>query len=239
MEKANIYYGNDTIVFYVLRREIKNINLKVTPESKVIVSANNNVTIDYIKDFIRRKANWIIKNVRYFNEYRPPVIEKKYESGESVKYLGRQYRLKVKQDNYAGVKLANGYIILNVIDDKNILHKKEILDNWYKEKSRIKFNEIFEKLFPLIQKYEIVKPKIAIRKMKTKWGSYSSKKNEIALNTDIVKAPKYCIEYVVLHELIHMRYRNHDKKFHNFLTVLMPDWKKRKEILDQVIIKEL
>lgn len=239
MEKNNVIYGQDKIDFYVSRREIKNINLKVTPDAKVIVSANNRVTLDYIKEFIKRKAKWIVKNVKYFNEYKPSAIDKKYESGESFKYLGRQYRLKVTQDEITDVKLTKGFIFLNVIDTNNTKHKKEILDDWYKEKARIKIKDVFEKLYPLIQKYEIEKPKLAIRKMKTKWGSYSSKKNEIAINIDLIKAPKYCIEYVMLHELIHMKYLNHDKKFQYFITVLMPDWKKRKEILDHEVVKEL
>ncbi len=239
MQNAHIFYGDDKIEFYISRKKVKNINLKVTPEAKIIVSAGTTVPLDYIKEFIKRKAAWIIKNVKYFDEFKPSIIEKKYESGESHRYLGRQYRLKVTQSHNIEVKLSKGYISLNIIDVNNIKLKKKILDNWYKQKARIKFKDIFEKIFPLIQKYEIERPKLTIRNMKTKWGSYSSKKHEIALNIDLIKSSKYCIEYVILHELIHLKYRNHDKNFHYFLTALMPDWKKRKEILDQEIIKEL
>lgn len=239
MQHTYIFYGNDKIDFYIFRKKVKNINLKVTPEAKVIVSAGTKVPLDYIKEFIKRKAAWIIKNVKYFDEFKPSIIEKKYESGESYKYLGRQYRLKVTESQTIDVKLSKGYISLDIIDVNNIKLKKEILDNWYKQKARIKFKDIFEKIFPLIQKYGIERPKLTIRNMKTKWGSYSSKKHEIALNIDLIKASKHCIEYVILHELIHVKYRNHDKNFHYFLTALMPEWKRRKEILDQEVIKEL
>lgn len=75
--------------------------------------------------------------------------------------------------------------------------------------------------------------------MKSRWGSCLHQKNTILLNFDLIKAPKYCIDCVVLHELIHFIYKNHDNKFYNLLTVLMPDWKSRKAILDEVIVREL
>ena len=75
--------------------------------------------------------------------------------------------------------------------------------------------------------------------MKARWGSCHNKDKTILLNLELIKAPKYCIDYVVLHELIHFKYRNHDKKFYTFLTLLMPDWKRRKEILDEEVIKDL
>ena len=72
--------------------------------------------------------------------------------------------------------------------------------------------------------------------MKKRWGSCLRSKNRIILNYELIKAPKHCIEYVVLHELVHFIHRNHDQKFYNMLTVLMPDWKQRKAILDEEIV---
>jgi predicted metal-dependent hydrolase len=91
----------------------------------------------------------------------------------------------------------------------------------------------------MVEKYGIKKPEIQIRNMKSRWGSCIKDKNIILLNSELIKAPKFCIDYVVLHELIHFKRRNHDGNFYNFMTSLMPDWKQRKEILDEEIVREV
>ena len=88
-------------------------------------------------------------------------------------------------------------------------------------------------------KYQVPKPRIMIRIMKARWGSCWKVANTILLNFELIKAPKYCIEYVVLHELIHFLHRNHDQQFYVFLSALMPDWKQRKAILDEEVVREL
>lgn len=93
--------------------------------------------------------------------------------------------------------------------------------------------------YKIIGKYEVPNVQINIRKMKSRWGSCLLEKQIIILNKELIKAPKYCIEYVILHELIHLIYKNHDKKFYDFLYTLMPDWKERKRILDEEIILSL
>lgn len=95
------------------------------------------------------------------------------------------------------------------------------------------------RMYEKLEKYGIEKPKISIRKMKTRWGSCSKNRQKIILNSELIKAPKACIDYVVLHEIIHLLHRNHDRKFYNFLTIYMPDWKKRKAILDSEIVCEV
>jgi len=75
--------------------------------------------------------------------------------------------------------------------------------------------------------------------MKARWGSCITDKRLILINSELIKAPKYCIDYVILHELLHFKYRNHDAEFYNFMTSLMPDWKQRKEILDEEVVRDL
>jgi len=91
----------------------------------------------------------------------------------------------------------------------------------------------------LIGKYGVGKPHLEIRVMKARWGSAQINNNTILINTELIKAPKYCIDYVILHELIHFKYNNHSENFYNMLFTLMPDWEKRKKILDEEIVREL
>lgn len=242
--KAQMYevtYGEKEIRFTIIRKPVKNINLNVRPNSEVYVSANHHVPEDVIIDFVKEKADWILKQQSYFKQAKPDnTHEKEYVSGETFRYLGRQYRLKViETEKEETVKLINGYFHLYVKDKNNLTHKAKLLDEWYRNKAFETFHSILDKLYPLVQSYGISKPSIQIRLMKARWGSCLYKKNTILLNYELIKAPIYCIEYVILHELIHFIHRHHSKRFYRLLTVLMPDWKERKAILDKGVIRYL
>lgn len=241
MERYSITYGNKIIEFEVQRKNVKNINLNVKPDMAIVVSANEKVSIDYILEFVRSKAQWILKNVSYFREVQPEhLIEKSYLSGQTFKYLGKQYRLKV-EEGYGpeSVKYFRGYLYLIVRDKQNYNRKEKLINDWYRGKAEEKFKERLERVFPIVEKYGITKPELQIKTMKARWGSCIKDKNAILLNLELIKAPKFCIDYVVLHELNHFKYLNHDKYFYDFMTSLMPDWKQRKAILDEEIVREL
>lgn len=241
MENYSIVYSNKIIKFEVQRKKVKNINLYVKPDMTILVSANDKVPIEYILDFVKSKAAWIIKNVGYFREVQPEnTSDKLYLSGESFKYLGRQYRLKVEEtDGTEGVKYYKGYILLFTNDKENYQKKEKLINDWYRAKAYEKFNESLDRVYKVVKKYGIEKPEIQIRTMKARWGSCIKDKQSILLNGDLIKAPKLCIDYVVLHELIHFKYSNHNADFYDFMTVLMPDWKQRKKILDEEVVREL
>lgn len=241
MEKHSITYGGKIIEFEVQRKNVKNINLNVRPDMSVVVSASEKVPLDYILDFVKSKASWIIKNVGYFKDVQPEhTAEKVYLSGETFKYLGKQYRLKVEEtEEVESVKYYRGYLYLTVKDKQNYNRKEKLIDGWYRDKAKEKFLESLERMYPSVEKYSIEKPEILIRTMRARWGSCTPEKQSILLNSELIKAPKLCIDYVVLHELIHFKYRNHDNDFYDFMTSLMPDWKQRKEILDEEVVREL
>lgn len=94
-------------------------------------------------------------------------------------------------------------------------------------------------MYPLVKNHGVEYPELKLRKMKNRWGSCYINEKKIILNEVLIKAPKDCIDYVILHELIHFIYKNHDENFYKMLFLLMPDWKERKNILDSKIIMEL
>lgn len=241
MVKHSITYGDKTVEFELIRKNVKNLNLSIRPDMTIFVSANEKVPLEDIKEFVHTKAPWLEKNTNYFKDVQPEHnTEKEYVSGESFKYLGRQYRLIVEEvEKNEGVKLYQGYFNLYVKDKSNLDKKERLMDTWFREKANLIFKESLDRVYPIIQKYEISKPEIQIKTMKARWGSCLVDKGVILLNYELIKAPKFCIDYVVLHELIHFKYRNHAKQFYDFMTSLMPDWKKRKEILDEEVVREL
>jgi len=240
MEKHQIEYANKIIDFVVKRKKVKNVNLNIKPDMTIEVTANDRVPLDFICDFVKTKGAWILKNVKTFKDVQPyRQSEREYVSGETFKYLGKQYRLRVIQEEEEKVKYFRGFIYLYVKNTENVNRKAKLVNEWYREKAQKTFHESLDKMFPLVQKYGVEKPNIDLRSMKARWGSALTDKKTILLNTELIKAPKYCIDYVVLHELIHFKYNDHSDNFYKMLYSLMPDWEKRKAILDEEVVKDL
>lgn len=240
MEKHSVAYDGKIIEFEIQRKNVKNINLNVRPDMAVVVSASEKVPLEFIINFVKEKAPWILKNVNYFKDVQPEnTAQRQYISGETYKYLGKQYRLKVEESEVEEVKYYQGFIHLHVKDKTDYNRKEKLINEWYREKAEANFKSSLKKMYSIIEKYGIIEPQVQIRLMKARWGSCLKDKNTILLNFELIKAPKFCIDYVVLHELIHFKYENHDSEFQTFLTSLMPDWKQRKEILDEEIVMGL
>lgn len=240
MEKHQIHFGNQFIDFYIERKSVKNVNLNIKPDMTIHISANEKVPLDFIYEFVRSKGQWIIKNVKQFEQVLPlKQNEREYVNGESFKYLGKQYRLRVEQSANEAVKYFRGFIYLQVQNPSDFSKKEQMMDAWYKEKAYKIFSESLDKMQALIEKYGVERPMLEIRTMKARWGSAQIENKTILINTELIKAPKYCIDYVILHELVHFKYNNHSDSFYNMLFTLMPDWEKRKKILDEEIVREL
>ena len=212
----------------IVRKDVKNITLKVRPNGEAILTAPKAASDEHIKFIIEKRAKWIAQKRAFFASFKTP--QKEYVSGEDFKYLGRSYRLKVVQSKEERVKLQCGYLELFVKDRSDLERKRNLVYEWYHEKATLYFFNILQE-FNNIVKQDI--KSVKIRQMKTRWGSCNPYKSYINLNIELIKKPRACIEYVVFHELVHLLYPDHSKKFYDYLTLYMPDWQKRKEILER------
>ncbi len=137
----------------------------------IYVSASEDVPLNIIKSFVKGKGPWINKNLNYFKEFQPDEkTEIEYVSGESFKYLGRQYRLRVRESDEEEVKYFRGFIYLYVKDKDDFNKKEKLFNDWIHEKANIHFNESLDRMYNLVKSYNIPKPKIKIREMKARWG---------------------------------------------------------------------
>lgn len=238
MEEHTIEYSDKTINFQLEYKNIKNMNISVKPDQTVYVSAPVNATYDRVETFVKEKARWILKQQSHFKSTKKVDDSKKeYVSGETFKYLGAQYRLKVREcKEKEFVEVDDKYIIIHTKKINDITRKQRLVSEWFRVEAFNRFNEALDEMYPLVQNIVDSKPQIEVKKMTKRWGSCLRKKNTILLNLELIKAPMHCIEYVVLHELVHFKHKNHNKTFYDKLTVLMPDWKQRKEILDEEIV---
>jgi len=214
----------------IKKKKVKNINLRVKRDGTVHLTVPMAASDDLINRFIESKKDWIEEKLTYFNEYYKETDSEEIVSGESVRYLGHSYTLNIIQDVNEGLKLCDEYIEIHVKDTKNKIRKQEILNKWYVERAKDKFLE-------LVNKYEEVLNEqvngIRIKTMKTRWGSCNVQTKNINLNLELIKKPQECIEYVVLHELAHLKHPNHSKQFWEHVGIHMPDWKLRKKKLEK------
>lgn len=230
--------SNRKIEFELIRKKVKNINLTVKPDMTISVSASLDTPIQTIIDYVKKKSSWIKSNVTHFTATKSENnISREYVGGETYKFMGNQYRLLVEYTtNQERVSIDNKYITLHVREKRKTTTRARLLEEFYRSEASKAADKSLEKMYPLISDKIGNKPLIDTRIMKIRWGSCLRAKNTILLNLEIIKAPKYCIDYVVLHELIHFVHKEHNSKFYELLSVLMPDWKKRKALLDEEIV---
>jgi len=227
-------HGGHDIVFKVLFVDRKTLEIAVHPDSSVIVKAPTGATPDRIDDRVRKRARWIGKQLDYFRQFEPRTPPRRYIGGESHLYLGRQYRLKLVESDVDQVKLANGYFRIGCKDGNDPGRVKNLLESWYLDRARIQFGERFERRWPDFERLELPRPRLRIRRMKTRWGSLS-RGGSLTLNPDLIRAPGECLDYVIAHELCHLKYHHHGPDFYRLLEKVTPDWERRKHKLETAL----
>jgi predicted metal-dependent hydrolase len=235
-KKFEVKYGAHRIVFSLAFSERKRVRISVKPDQSVTVTAPLHADHEKVMEKVKKRAAWILKQINYFSSFDPMETAGKYLSGETHRYLGRQYRLKIFADEKNKVKLKGRYILICSRDRNNGDYNKKLLYGWYKEHAEKKFEELAGSLYRKLKKYDVAWPSIQLKRMKSRWGSCHPAKNKIILNTDLIKAPSHCVEYVIAHELCHLKYPYHGKEFYNLLSFVMPDWQVRKKRLENVFI---
>jgi len=217
--------------YEVHRKKVKNINLRIRPNMEIYISAPMNLHSDYIENFIRSKEKWIKQVLQKIEEAKQNQLPSQYLSGEKHKYLGKEYELEVKQGNSNRVSLKEGKIILTVISNifENSDEKKKVMEKWYFENAQKVFVNAIQKWLEILD--ESIE-KLSIKPMKSRWGSCNHVKRYINLNTELIKRTQFEIEYVVLHELTHLKYPNHGKGFYRYIENYMPNYKMAEKMLN-------
>lgn len=227
----NISFGKHSLHCKIKREDRKSISLTVNPDLDIILKCPYETKHSEIKDFIKRKWFWIEDQKRFFKGTKNSAKSYKAISGSSFYYLGRQYMIKVVEtQDVETVKLKRGVLTVNTNNDANNEQYNQKLINKWLDNKRVKiFNQRFNKLLKEFEYFDA--PKLEIRTMSKRWGSYISQK-KILLNPKLIHTSTECIDYVIIHELCHLKYKNHSKDFWNLLTIKMPDWKKTSEKLE-------
>ena len=226
-------YADEPIRFERLPRTegSSKILIRVLPDCRVQISAPEAASDEQVITAAKQRARWIYQQLREFRSRLEYVRPRQYISGESHYYLGKQYVLKVIENpaEKPTVKLLRGKIEVTV-REKSVGKISALLADWYKARAK----EVFARRLEAMLEQALwvgEKPPLRVLTMQTQWGSCSPV-GRLTLNPYLVKAPRDCIDYVILHELCHLAEHNHSERFYRLMGQVMPDWEKIKERLD-------
>lgn len=214
----------------VERKNIKNIYLRVCPpDGMVRLSSPKNVSTESLQQFVISKEDWIRKKIKKVqSQVRTPKLE--YVNGERHYVQGRKYILHLFEvDRTPGVLLRdNGFMELYVRPGSNREKREKVLREWYREMLKDKIPQLIARWEPEL---DVAVKEWGVKKMKTRWGTCNTKARRIWLNLELAKRSEDLLDYVVLHEMVHLRERLHNHRFRSFLDKHMPDWRSREEEL--------
>lgn len=233
LENDRIQYGVTAIPYSIsYSRRRKNATIVVHPTKKVEVKVPLKAEPGDIRNLVQRKAKWVVKHVEWFDQFQYTGYEKEYVNGETFLYLGRQYRLKIlRKDGEKVARLKGKYfevsIPSNVYGESKEELIKEALFDWYQTHTKEQVDKV---IGTYSKKLGIEKPDFKVKYQFKRWGSCTNK-NKLNFNFIIAMAPMSQLEYIVAHELCHIKYKSHSSYFWRLLRILMPDYELRKENL--------
>jgi predicted metal-dependent hydrolase len=233
VEESKVIHISQQLSVDVVRKDIKNMHLAVYPPTgRVRIAAPLRIDDEAVRLFAISKIAWIRKHQRSFNaQDRQP--ERVFKDRESHYFLGKRHLLRItEQESSPKVLLkTKTYIDLYVRPNSTIKQRQLILNEWYRE-------ELKKLIPPLIDKWEreigVSVNDWQVKQMKTQWGSCNIEKKRILINLEMAKKPVHCLEYIVVHELIHLLERHHNERFLTLMEKHMPQWKFYQEELNRL-----
>lgn len=214
-------------------KAIKNLHLSVHPPyGKVTIASPNFYDLEKVKIYAATKLPWIKKEQKKLKSQKREE-PKLMITQESHQFLGNRYLLKVIEANRPKIILKHHSIDLYAIPNATVEQKQKTLYNWYKRELEAKVGNLISDYAKVMNIKDI---NFGIRKMKKKWGSCSIEKRMLWFNLELAKKPIDCIEYIVVHELVHLLERNHNKNFIILMDKFLPEWRVQKKILNELPI---
>jgi predicted metal-dependent hydrolase len=216
----------------VIQKDIKNIHLSVYPPTGAVrMSVPLRMEMDTVRIFAISKLGWIKKQqTRFINQKRE--APRVFKSRESHYYLGKRYLLKVIETvGKPSIAIKHDKLILHIRPGTDIEHRQLIFQEWYRDRLK----ELVPKYIAVWEeKMQVTVSEFGIKRMKTKWGTCNREAKRIWINLELAKKPLECLEYIVVHELVHLLERNHNQRFIAYMDKFLPQWRHYKEELNRL-----
>lgn len=219
----------------VIRKDIKNVHLSVYPPSGAVrIAAPEWMTMDAIRLFAINKVGWIRRQQAKLRA-QARETPREYLERESHYVWGRRYLLRViERDAAPRIELKPRSLELRVRPGTDRARRDELLAEWYRASVKQALPALLEQWEPRVG---VRANRVYVQRMKTKWGSCNSTAGNIRVNTELAKKPPECLEYIVVHELAHLKYPTHDMKFQTLMTMLLPHWRDCRDMLNELPVR--
>jgi len=214
----------------VVFKDIKNIHLGVyPPDGKVRIAAPARMSLDTLRVFVISKLTWIRQQQRKLRD-QARETPREFLDRESNYLWGARYLLKVIEDDAAPtVVLKPGTMILRVRPGTSEEKKQAIVSGWYRQQIKTAASELTAKWEPILG---VRVERVFVQRMKTRWGGCNTDSHTIRLNTELAKKPRECLEYIIVHELVHLLERHHTERFTALMDEHLPQWRQLRKLLN-------
>ncbi|MCM1258230.1 MAG: M48 family metallopeptidase [Roseburia sp.] len=221
----------DGISVSVTKKSIKNMYIRVLPpDGTVKISAPRSVSDESICRFAQAKLPWIKEQRKLFQE-KPCGAKREYITGEYCYVWGRKYRLEVQESDFGSrVFLSGDNLVLRIKGESDASRREKLLNEWYRKEMRQTVPRLLKKCGDVVGVHA---KEWQIKNMRTRWGTCNIAKKRIWLNLQLASKPPECLEYVIIHELVHLLERNHNKRFYGYMDVFYPGWREVRERLNR------
>ena len=224
-------YGSAVIEYTLSWSARRTLSISVHAEG-VSVVAPAGVAAEAVDARVRKRARWILRQQRRFEEFKPKTPARNYVGGETHRYLGRQYRLKIGPGEEDRVCLRSGRLVVESREPGNSSTTETLVRRWMRQRAGDVLRERYDAAAPIAVRLGIPQPGLMIRSMRKRWGSHTAG-GRIILNDQLIAASRDCIDYVIVHEICHVVEPNHSPRFFRLRRRFLPDWQQRKETLER------
>lgn len=231
--------GGTVLRYELTRKPVKNINLRVKADGCISVSVPSSVPVAKIEAWLCQKEDWIRRALAKAGQKQNNVpVPKQYVNGEIFVLFGAPLVLKLFRGAKNNVRIHGNELLLTVRTPEDQALRRRVLNEFFRAQCRATVETLCKRIHPTFAAYGIPFPALRFRKMKTCWGSCQPQKKILTFNYALAEAPLACVEYVVWHEFTHFLHPNHSPAFYKQLETFLPDWKPRKERLNQLHPRE-
>lgn len=221
----------DEISVDVVLKRIKNLHLRVYPPlGRVRISAPTRMPLETVRRFAASKLEWI-RQQQHKVRAQQREVPREYVSGESLLVGGQRYVLQVVERNAApAMQLQHATAVLFVRPGTSAARRAAVVDGWYRSELQRVIPDLVARWEPVMG---VKVAKVSVRSMRTRWGSCNRRTHAIRLNTELAKKSPDCLEYVVVHEMVHLLEAGHGERFKSLMTRFLPSWKQRRAVLNE------
>jgi predicted metal-dependent hydrolase len=233
-EQVAIAWGSREIVADLCRTDRRVLKIEIESDGRVTVFAPASASYDVIVSRCQRKGRWVFRELDRMAAEPAFTPSRRYISGETHFFAGRAYRLAVERSKEPFVRMDGARLIIGARDPDDAVHCGRLLRGFYAIEARVLFPSRLTAMLPPFERRGLKRPRLVIRRMTKRWGSYTRGGN-ITLNVDLMRAGPNLIDYVICHELAHAFHADHSREWQTLLSSVMPDWRARKQYLETLL----